>query len=208
MASTSLTSTNAYSTVDSEAGSIDWSNVIDVNSVFQYSEVQITPSQVSDYALASNLGFSIPGVATINGIVVSINRSAAIDQSIKDYKAYLFNSGSTIGASRATASFWSDSPTSVTYGSPTDKWDYSSLLSPSVVNSSTFGFGLSVQWGDVYPAGSATAYYEAGTEITVYYTINGIKLGSTSIVDLRVGNNQISRVYQGSSDLTTVIVIP
>ena len=208
MASTSLTSTNPYSTVESQAGSIDWSNVIDVNSVFQYSNVQITPSQVSDYAVASNLGFSIPGVATIDGVVVSIDRYAELDQGIKDYKVHLFNSGSTIGASRATASFWSDSSTSVTYGSPTDKWNYSSLLSPSVVNSSTFGFGLSVQWGDLYPTGNVTAYYETGTEITVYYTINGIKLGSTSIVDLRVGNNQISRVYQGSSDLTTVIVIP
>lgn len=208
MASTSITSTNAYSTVDSEVGSIDWENIIDVNNVFQYSTVTITPSQVSDYALASNLGFSIPGVATIDGIVVSINRAATDDQGIKDYKAYLFNGGSTIGGNRAKTTFWSDTATSVTYGSPTDQWGMTTTLTPSVVNSSTFGFGLSVQWGDIYPNGFSTAEYDTGTEITVYYTINGIKLGSTSIVDLRLGNTQISRVFQGANDLTTVIVTP
>lgn len=205
MATSIALASDPYGSVDLDANSIDWSNTINVSGVFLGSEVTISPTQYSDYVVASGLGFSIPNISTIDGIVISLDKYCDFDTGIQDHLAFLFNSGSridtTIGGNRAKGGFWPDTQTSYTYGSPTDLWNCT--LTPSVINSSTFGFGLCVKWGDIYPQGTNTAYVFADMEFTVYYSINSFKFGSTSLINVYAGSSQVKNIYLGTTDLAT-----
>lgn len=204
MAASSKNSTDPYDSVPIiGGGSLEWDNIIDISGVFKWSEVTLSSGDFSDYVVATNFGFDIPLLATIDGIVVSLEKVVSTNLGFSDYRAYLFESGNqidtTISGSRHLGSGWPVAAETFTYGSPTDKWNINPT--PIMVNGSTFGFGLSAEFG------SASGTFHTGEvgptmEMTVYYTVDGLKFGTTSIVRIYIGTNEIQRVYKADVEIT------
>lgn len=91
---------------------------------------------------AQNFGFTIPAGATIDGIIVEIERrafaGAAEDQEVRLYNA----AGTLVGDDKQTATAWPSTVGVATYGSSTDTWNAS--LTATDVNDVDFGVALIV----------------------------------------------------------------
>lgn len=121
----------------------------------------------SDQLKATNFGFSIPGGATINGVVVEIEKkvsSAAFNT--KDKTVQLVKGGTASGNNKASASVWPTSDAYSTYGSSSDLWGLT--LTDSDINASNFGVIVTIQ-SDGTGKSSYAAYVDH-IRITVYYT--------------------------------------
>tara|TARA_R100000808_G_scaffold3310_1_gene11864 strand:- start:1370 stop:5290 length:3921 start_codon:yes stop_codon:yes gene_type:complete len=104
-------------------------------------------NETSDYLDVQNFGFDIPTGATINGIIVSVERKSNTG-TVKDASLRLLNaSGVAAGDDKAKLlDAWPTSDASVSYGSPSDTWSISPTV--AMVNDADFGVRLSVS-GDV-----------------------------------------------------------
>lgn len=157
---------------DSSVGSVSWTNPTNVFSTTWANGstfVALTTSQESNYIKATNFGFSIPSGATINGIIVNINRYAD-DNIITDGNVNIVKGGTIGTTNKAKSGNWPIVPVDrdipAVYGSSTDLWG--ETWTSSDINSSNFGFAIS----------ATMAYYNKfnwgaflfGLNITVHYT--------------------------------------
>jgi len=121
------------------------------------------------YLKATNFNFSIPIGATINGIVVIINRYNPAGGGlgdVNDGEIRIVKSNGSIGTTnKSVGNTWESTAYSRQYGGEADKWGESWAYSD--INSSNFGVVLSaiIQGGRF----TGTAYVGFMT-ITVYYT--------------------------------------
>lgn len=124
-------------------------------------------SQTSKVLHVENLGFSVPGGATITGVEVTTNdyddqssgATGNVYLRLNGTPAYSFESRTVIGGI-------GDS----TVGSSADMWGEStSTLTPAVVNGSGFGAAFNI-YND--SAGSVTFSLDALYQIKVYYTLS------------------------------------
>ena len=127
-----------------------------------YATAYFDEVSISHYLKATNFGFSIPTGATINGILVEIERrdldERATDSSVKIIKA----DGSIGSENKAdTVNRWPFSDTYKAYGGATDLW--SETWTPEDINDTDFGVVLST-------IGGFTAADVDHIRITVYYT--------------------------------------
>lgn len=118
---------------------------------------------VSHYLKATNFGFSIPDGATIDGIVVEIERYPSAASAVSDYRVRIVKSGYISATDRKKAGFWSTTQAYYIYGSSSDKWG--ETWAPAVINASNFGVALSVDVEE----GRKKAYVDH-VRIKVYYT--------------------------------------
>lgn len=118
--------------------------------------------QITNYLKATNFGFAIPSDASIDGIVVEIERSATVGVAVADNSVKLVKGGSIGGTDKASASNWPTSDAYASYGSATDLWGQTWTLAD--INASTFGVVVSA-----IDAIAATAQIDH-VRITVYYT--------------------------------------
>jgi hypothetical protein len=123
----------------------------------------------SDRLMATAFGFTIPGGATINGVVVEIEHRADLSPgvSIIDGPVRLLKGGVVSGTDQSSSTAWTTglSDETFTYGSSSDLWGLA--LAETDVNASSFG--VSMQAKCTGGAGSTAAYVDA-IRITVYYT--------------------------------------
>ena len=110
-----------------------------------------------------NFGFSIPAGATITGIQVTVATPSP------STSGFTPTNGSSLGltaggTAKTQSSFYQNSVLTGTYGGSSDLWG--ATLSPSTVNSSTFGVNATVTNGQ----SSATEMYCGPITVTVYYT--------------------------------------
>jgi hypothetical protein len=151
------------------SGDNDWTSAANVGAD-DGTEAQITAATYDagdhSYRLkAQNFGFSIPSSATIDGIVVEIDRrdfaGDAQDQEVRLYNA----SGTLAGDDKQTADSWPASLAIATYGSSSDTWSISPT--PAMVNDPDFGVALIVL------ANSANTDIAVDfIRVTVHYTWN------------------------------------
>lgn len=120
---------------------------------------------VSEYLLATSFSFTVPTSATINGILVEVEKletnakSNTVDNSIK-----LTKGAGYIGDNKADAvTEWGTSDAYASYGGASDLWG--TTWTASDVNSSSFGVGVSAVCG-VASGGVEIDHIR----ITVYYT--------------------------------------
>lgn len=139
----------------------------------------------SDWLFASNFGFNIPSVAVITGVEVVISRFADQlfgEDYVIDTDVQLNDGSSFTGDNKAkTGVTWPSSEATATYGGSSDGWNAS--LSPSQVNSSSFGVGLKATCSLV--GNSTTAYVDSVT-INIYYSTTSAGLvvsQSTGAID-------------------------
>ena len=132
------------------------------------SEAQITAAtyDTNDHSYrlrARNFGFSIPDGATIDGIVVEIERRAFAG-SAQDQEVQLFDdAGSLVGDNKATATAWPSTAGVATYGSSSDDWNAG--LTVTDLNSLTAGVALIV-----LATGNNTDIGVDFMRMTVHYT--------------------------------------
>lgn len=165
---------------DASIGFVAWTNTSNATGATDASFAACTYSapNTGNYLKVTNFGFSVPTGATIQGIVVAVQKKKSaggddvIDQAVRIVK------GGTIGATdRGTADQW-PTPTSdsVPYGSASDLWG--ETWTAADVNASTFGAAVAPAPADTL-FGAGTAQVDAVT-ITVTYADAG------SLVPVRV----------------------
>jgi len=106
----------------------------------------VTLSNQTDWLYASNFGFAIPSGATINGIEVTINKSAVDNFGevfVYDTDVQLYDGSAFSGDNKEKAAAWPTSLTDSVYGGSSDAWGVT--LTPAMVNDSSFGVGLQAE---------------------------------------------------------------
>jgi len=132
--------------------------------------------------VCSGFGFSVPGAATILGIVVS---SALISQFTTTSvlsQVSLWHSGAILGTPKTPGTPFTTTYTPQSYGSSGDAWG--AALTPTIVNDPSFGFSMAVV------TDSSRVFIEPVYSVTVYYTLSGS--GTVGIVQSIVINNEIA----------------
>ncbi len=120
----------------------------------------------SDRLNVYTFGASIPGNATIIGILYSVERKASTVQ-LRDYEIYLMDNTAPKGNNKAdTGSDWPTDYTHKEYGGSSDLWGTS--WTPAQINASTFG--LVVKCINNSENFNRTAYVEH-LKVKIYYSI-------------------------------------
>jgi PKD repeat protein len=182
-------------TNDSTVGTVDWQNPTNAqtqNNVYANATLwKDTPTvnTVSHYLKVTGFNFTIPGGATIQGIVVEVDRYGGSGTSggraITDNSIKLVKGGAISGDDKSTGLLWpaSDPHTYVSYGNSTDLWGLS--WTPADINASNFGVVVSAQKGNANKD-TQTAHVDH-IRITVYYESNqaptDISLSNSSVAE-------------------------
>ncbi len=122
-----------------------------------------TTSETSDYLDVQNFGFDIPVGATINGMVVSIERKST-SGTVTDATLQMLNASGVAGGDNKalTSTAWPTSDALASYGGSSDSWSISPTV--AMVNDADFGVRLSI-------TGSlADVAYVDHVSMKVYYT--------------------------------------
>lgn len=127
----------------------------------------LVSGRTTETANLTTFGFSIPSTATIDGIIVAIERSASAGGTVTDLAVKLIKGGTISGDNKAdTVTTWPTTDGTVTYGGASDLWGLTLLYSD--VNASNFGVSISATG-----VGSAGFPQVDHVTITVYYTDAG-----------------------------------
>jgi hypothetical protein len=154
---------------DSGIGTIAWStpgNVLASDN--SYAQANITASGgTTHYVKATDFDFTIPSGATIDGIIVEVERRAGVASAIED-EAVRIVKGDTIGSTdRSSATLWPNADTYETYGSASDLWG--ETWTDSDINSTGFGFAIACQNNSANDRQARIDHIQ----ITVHYTEGG-----------------------------------
>lgn len=157
---------------DNSIGSVAWSNPSNAGaSDNSYATAVLTTGTIGNYLKATNFGFSIPSGATIDGIVVEIEKKGSVNSGparIVDNVVKLVIGGTITGNNKASASAWPTSDTVASYGTSTDLWG--TTPTDSDINASTFGVVLAPRNASIKMSITASVDH---MKITVYYTGGG-----------------------------------
>lgn len=139
----------------------------------------------TDYALATNFGFSVPTGATIVGVTVQINcyTDRVFDGSFVPggIFANLYNN-LTIGSQKQDYSnMGAGSLATVTFGSGSDRWG--ATLTPAIVNASTFGVAVQAYGNGIGDVAPYFAYIDY-VKMQVTYSLG---LGNKNVLLLGIG---------------------
>lgn len=171
MASQGPNGPSSITTVQGSGSAIaSWGNLSNASSSDNTYAVSGGPLVTSWYLVVKNFGFSIPSGATIDGIVVEVERKAdagfsIIDSSSQTNAFKLLKSGSAVGNSkRDSVNYWPTSDTYKTYGGDSDLWG--TTWTDSDINNVDFGLQLAF---DNESKSNIIGYVDY-VRITVYYT--------------------------------------
>jgi hypothetical protein len=118
---------------------------------------------VTEFLKATNFGFTLPGTATVCGIVAEVERVADGALRFQDHKVQICKAGAPSGENKAKSDAWPTVDTYAAYGASSDFWGLSWTVAE--INSSGFGLAIAVA--------AATSAHIASIDhvrITVYYT--------------------------------------
>lgn len=169
----------------------DWTGDVDINDGCDGSNNErvsatVTGLGATDYYRASGFDFStIPAGSTLVGIEVTVERHTTVSgaNSMRDNSIILVKANASDGTEdKSAAASWNvDIDASVTFGTPTDKWDASGDTwtigdGDPVTDITDADFGVKVKGSGVSGSGSktVTGRIDAIT-ITIYYTVPEIK---------------------------------
>lgn len=165
-------------------------------------------------------GFNIPLTATIDGILVEVEKKASGGSMVQDNGVKLLKAGSTVGISQATAANWPFTDTYFSYGSDTSLWGTDWL--PEDINNPDFGLAIASISYTCFGNGSPVISSIDQVSITVYFkdvatTVAGISNNNANqflvtpnpatagIVQLTLPLNE-KQVYIAVADLAGKII--
>jgi len=150
----------------------DYATKIDFNaSQYEYVSPQlrtvgsVIPGTVTDFVIATNFGFAIPGGVTIEGVVATLNWVGQNAGTGVLSQAALYSSGAALGLTKYPNVSNTASAADTVMGTSTDTWG--AALTPAIINDSSFGFGVQVTAKE--SGGSDRSFFDSFT-LTVYYT--------------------------------------
>lgn len=165
MADTGYRSPGTMASSSASGGTLAWSNPNNakVSDVAYATANGLFAGGNSHYLKATNFGFAVPDGATIDGIVVEIERKPSGSNKVADWKVYIVKADGSIGTTqKAIPGFWPTPEAYYTYGGAADKWG--EAWTPANINDSDFGVVLAV---DCEAFGIASVDH---IRIKVYYT--------------------------------------
>ena len=124
----------------------------------------------TNYLKATNFGLSVPTDATIDGILVDVEKRSDADgnDTVSDAAARIVKGGTIGTTDKSKAGNWGTSNDYiVTYGSPIEKWGLT--WTPSDINASNFGFAIAATVGT--PGGAPDVDM---IRVNVHYTTAGV----------------------------------
>ncbi|MFX1265781.1 MAG: CFI-box-CTERM domain-containing protein, partial [Promethearchaeota archaeon] len=157
---------------DDSIGTVTWTDVN--NALIQddsdASAILTQADRYSHYLKVTDFSFGIASGATIEGIVVEVDRheSSGTPLRVSDNSIKLVKGGVISGTDKSTGLSWpsSDTDTYVSYGNSTDLWGLN--WTPADINSSVFGVAISAVKDD---STSNRVAYVDHIRITVYYSL-------------------------------------
>ena len=164
---------------DSAVGSITWSNTgnITASDNSRASAANGGAPTQAHYLKATNFGFSIPSGATIDGILVEVERKKQNSiGSVSDTAVKIVKGGTVGSTNKAIGGYWSTTDTYISYGGSSDLWG--ETWSDSDINATDFGVVFSPTVTGGKGAGVANVDH---IRVTVYYTETGSASLSPSI---------------------------
>lgn len=141
----------------------------------------ILASAQTNYMLCTGFSFSVPVTASICGIKVDVERSAAgllVGSSVVDNRVMIVKNGVIGGTNHASGAGWTGTDAMVSYGSNADTWGLG--WTPADINSSNFGFAFSATLN----AGLASLFLTANVDyvrVTVYYNNSTLPIGISQL---------------------------
>ena len=145
-----------------------------------YATCVLAASQQSQILRATNFGFAIPSGATIDGILVEIERKASAGSVGTDWDGpILVKAGVAAGTHDTSGPYWPTADAYQSYGGATSKWGTS--WSDTDINNS--GFGVQMR-GDMGASGGTLSVDHI--RITVYYSSGAQATGAISLPFLSV----------------------
>jgi hypothetical protein len=146
------------------------------------------------YLKATNFGFSIPTGATIDGILVEIERkdSGAFDW-IDNIVSIVKANGTISTTNKSTSTFWSTTESYISFGGATDKWGES--WTEADIEDIDFGVVFSA-----YQFVYGTSISVDHIRITVYYTEGGTNYTQTVSDTLTLIGSDMKTVTKPTSD--------
>ena len=107
-----------------------------------YATLVLLLGESGQYLKATGFSFAIPLDATIAGILVEIERSTTVLNSVTDLSVKLVKAGAIVGSEKAAAGQWPTSDAYASYGdAASDLWG--TTWTPAEINASTFGVVVS-----------------------------------------------------------------
>ncbi len=150
-----------------------------------YADVALAANEITYYLKCTGASFTIPATATIDGIVVEVEKKASAANRAVDYSVRLVKGGVIVGLDKASATYWPTADTYVSYGSSTDLWG--ETWTPADINSANFGVVISAK-------GVATVKASIDhVRVTVYYT----ELVAKSALESGAGSDAFNAMLAG-----------
>jgi uncharacterized protein YmfQ (DUF2313 family) len=154
---------------NSNGGTKAWGNTGNAAALDDtYAEVLNIDTETSDYLKATNFGFAIPGGATIQGIVVEVDRYSQNPDAVSDAEVKIVKNGVIGSQNKAAGGFWPTSDTNAyqSYGGTNDTWG--ETWTPADINSTDFGVAISISEN-----GAKGDVFIDHIRIIVYYSAGG-----------------------------------
>lgn len=147
-----------------------WANPTNiVSSNNAYASYNVPPSGTSSYLRAASFGFTVPLTSQVVGITVEIERRGS-STTLRDDTIQLLNGTTPIGTNLSFGGTWPTTEAIATFGGPTNMWGLAStVLTPTLVNSSNFGVRIAVD--NISTSLTRVAYIDH-VRITVHYVEN------------------------------------
>ena len=161
---------------DSAHGFSAWSNPGNAAaSDDTYATCSLVTGMASHYLKATNFGFAIPSGATIEGIILEVEKKAtAAFGNVTDSRVRIVKGGTVGSTDKGTGATWPAADEYVQYGGVADLWG--ETWTDSDINSSTFGVVIAATTGSV----SETASVDQ-IRLTVFYSEGGGPVQSTGL---------------------------
>ena len=198
------TSAQSVTGAGTGGGTVAWSNINNIKADDgSVASITLSSSEKSYALLAGDFNFGISPLATIDGLVISMERYASLSNSIRDVTIRLtaYNGTYVLSDNKSNSDYWYTTLDPyygngvVTFGSPSDLWDRTDGISVNILNNLEFHL---VCENNNYS--SATGYVDY-VKATVYYSIDGVKFSTSSLADIRDGSTQIQKIYHGSNQV-------
>ncbi len=151
---------------DATIGTKTWSNVDNakISDDTDATVFGVNSADITHYLKATNFGFSIPIDATINGILVEVEKSNSFTNHCVDASVKIIKGGSIGSENKAdTTTRWDNVDTVVPYGGESDLWSESWTYED--INNSNFGVVFAAEG----KLGTINVFVDH-IAITVFYT--------------------------------------
>jgi hypothetical protein len=159
----------------------------------------VSAGTVTDYVIAHNFGLSVPTGVNVDGVLAATNWLGQYAGTGIITAVALFYQGQIIGQIKAPGLQNQQSPGTATQGGDSDSWG--TVLTPAIVNDSTFGIGFQVTTQE--SGGSDRSFFNNFT-ITVYYTTLSATVTPTASTDPQVDTIDIYRMTEALDNFTYV----